>query len=52
MPQWFCDEPMVLLSGWLDDFRLSAQHHGAATKVSSAPAILHPLFTSRLDPIH
>ena len=44
---------MVLLSGWLDDFRLSAQHHGAATKVSIAlSAYLYREFALLLDAIH
>ena len=41
IPHWYCEEPTTLFRGWLDDLRLSAQHHALATKVL---AIERPLF--------
>ncbi|CAF0827696.1 unnamed protein product [Adineta steineri] len=33
MPQWYCNEPVILFTKWLKEFQNSAQQHSIATKI-------------------
>ncbi|CAF1000100.1 unnamed protein product [Rotaria sordida] len=46
MPQWYCNEPVVLVTNWLQDFQISTQHHRSAMKILclKRPYFYPPIF--------